>query len=141
MKIKKISVPDIIKKIENEELFEVLSDDGGLKVKISKYVPFCCTAIHNGSHIRQELLKKIALNDYQRWYEEDPYTGDFIASMPISIIGNDSRFEYELNRNPSECIYTKAWEKQVWKRKLTEREVKLSRQKHAKYYQVLHHLI
>ena len=141
MKIKKISVPDIIKKIENEELFEVLSDDGGLKVKISKYVPFCCTAIHNGSHIRQELLKKIALNDYQRWYEEDPYTGDFIASMPISIIGNDSRFEYELNRNPSECIYTKAWEKQVWKRKLTDREVKLSRQKHAKYYQVLHHLI
>lgn len=141
MKIKKIKISEITSKIEKEEHFEALSEDGGLKIKISKYVPFCCTAVHNGSHIRQELLKKIALNDYQRWYEEDPYTGDFIVSMPITVIANDSRFEYELNRNSSECIYTEAWGKEVWKRKLTDRDIKISKQKHKNYYLIIHSLI
>jgi len=141
MKIPKIDINEIIKHIEDEKLFEFISADGGFKIKINKYVPFCCTAIHNGSVLRHDLQKKMALNEYQRWYEEDPYTEDFVKSMPITIIGNDSRFEYDLNRNPDECIYDEAWGKKVWNKKLTALEIKSSKLKHANYYKVLQALI
>jgi uncharacterized protein (TIGR02421 family) len=141
MKITKVELSEIIKHIEEEKLFEFSSADGGFKIKITKYVPFCCTAIHNGSQLRHDLQKKIALNEFQRWYEEDPFTDDFVKSMPITIIGNDSRFEYDLNRTPDECIYDEAWGKKVWNKKLTIQEIKISKQKHAGYYKVLEALI
>ena len=141
MKINKIDVSEIIKSIEAEKLFELETADGSIKIKITKYVPFCCTAIHNGSQLRPELQHKIALNEYQRWYEEDPFTEDFIKSMPITIIANDSRFEYDLNRTPEECIYEEAWGKKVWAKKLTAQEIKVSKQKHAVYYKILHALV
>jgi uncharacterized protein (TIGR02421 family) len=141
MKISKVELSEIIKYIEEEKLFEFTSADGGFKIKITKYVPFCCTAIHNGSQLRHDLQKKMSLNEYQRWYEEDPFTEDFIKSMPITIIGNDSRFEYDLNRKPEECIYDEAWGKKVWNKKLTAQEIRVSKQKHAGYFKVLQVLI
>jgi len=141
MKVSSIEITEIIKNIGQEKLFEATSADGGFTIKIDKYVPYCCTAIHNGSTLRPELHDKIALNEYQRWYEEDPYTGDFIKSMPITIVGNDSRFEYDLNRNPYQCVYTFAWGKAVWSKQLTEKEINFSKQKHADYFRVLHALV
>ncbi len=141
MKVNKLSITEIIKNIEEERLFEAQDSNAGFLIKIARYVPFCCTSIHSGSKLRPELQGKIALNDYQRWYEEDPFTDDFIKSMPITIIGLDSRYEYDLNRAPDECIYTEAWGKEVWKRRLSANEIKTTKQKHADYYTVLHALI
>ena len=141
MKISKADVSEIIKNIEEGKLFELETTDGGIKIKITKYVPFCCTAIHNGSRLRPDLQAKIALNDYQRWYEEDPFTEDFVKSMPITLVANDSRFEYDLNRKPEECVYEEAWGKKVWKKKPSAPEIKLSKQKHAIYYKILNALI
>ncbi len=141
MKINKLSIREIIHKIENKEIFEAIPEQGGFILKINKYVPFCCTAIHNGGLLRKELQGKIALSDYERWYEEDPHTADFISSMPITLVGLDSRYEYDLNREPANCIYTEAWGKQVWKKKLSAGDLKLSRSKHANYYKVLDALV
>ncbi len=116
-------------------------EQGGFIIKINKYVPYCCTAIHNGSHLRNELRHKMALSEYERWYEEDPHTADFISSMPITIVGLDSRFEYDLNRSPENCIYSEAWGKNVWEKKLNNNEIKLSISKHADYYKILKALI
>ena len=141
MKNNKMELKEILAHIEQGHHFEAVASNGAFKIKVNKYVPYCCTAIHDGSELRQELQKKIALNDYERWYEEDPFTGDFIASMPITIVGLDSRFEYDLNRSPENCIYTEAWGKKVWKKQLTPKEIKLSKEKHASYYKVVHALV
>ena len=137
----RLEISEIIDLIQAEKIFEAVSSDGSFEIKINRYVPYCCTAIHDGSNLRAELVDKIALDEYKRWYEEDPFTGDFIASMPITLIGNDSRFEYDLNRNPKECIYEEAWGNKVWKKKLTPKEEQVSRQKHSDYYKVTHALI
>lgn len=137
----KLNIAEIIRKIEQGQLFEASPLEGGFVIKISKYVPYCCTAIHDGSQLRKELKKKIALTEYERWYEEDPHTADFIDSMPITIVGLDSRFEYDLNRTPETCIYDQAWGKTVWKKSLSTAEKKLSQQKHRNYFKVLHALI
>ena len=113
----RLEISEIIDLIQAEKIFEAVSSDGSFEIKINRYVPYCCTAIHDGSNLRAELVDKIALDEYKRWYEEDPFTGDFIASMPITLIGKDSRFEYDLNRNPKECIYEEAWGNKVWKKK------------------------
>jgi len=61
--------------------------------------------------------------------------------MPITLIANDSRFEYDLNRTQNDCIYEEAWGKKVWKRELTLKEKQISKQKHSNYYKVTHALI
>ena len=43
------------------------------------------------------------------------FTDTFVSSMPWTIFGRDSRFEYDLNRDPKNCVYKDAWGKQVWK--------------------------
>jgi uncharacterized protein (TIGR02421 family) len=141
MKLSRLSIDEIVQKINNREQFEAIPIEGGFFIKINKYVPFCCTAIHNGWELRKPLREKINLSDYERWYEEDPNTADFIASMPITIVGLDSRYEYDLNRNPKECIYQEAWGKKIWKKRLTANEIKISLKKHSNYYKVLHALI
>ncbi len=137
----RLSVEEIIKKIQRKEVFEAVVTDGSFQVKINRYVPYVCTAIHAGSNLRQELKDKCALNDYERWYEEDPYTDEFIAALPITLVGNDSRYEYDLNREPEDCIFEEAWGKKVWKKPLTKAEKQISLRKHNNYYRVTYALV
>ena len=50
--------------------------------------------------------------------------------MPLTIIGKDSRFEYDLNRDLSDCVYEDAWGKPVWRKTLPKAIIKESHQKH-----------
>ena len=93
-----MTIEEIIKNIKAQKPIDTTVNDGSFSIKIDRYVPYVCTAIHDGGNLRAELHNKMALDDYERWYEEDPHTADFIASMPVTLVGNDSRFEYELNR-------------------------------------------
>lgn len=139
--MKSLKINDIIKNIEQGKTFEAFSYDGSFTIKLNRYVPYCCTAIHNGNRVRADLIDKIALNNFERWYEEDPYTGDFIKSLPITLVVHDSRFEYDLNRSPEHSIYHEAWGKKVWKRNLTEKNKKDTIKKHANFYRVLKALV
>ncbi len=139
--MERLEINEIIALINVEKHFEAIAFDGSFSVKINKYLPYCCTAIHNGSNLSSELKEKINHDEYSRWYEEDPFTGDFISSMPITLIGNDSRFEYDLNRNPDDCIFDIAWDKKVWRKKLTPKERQKSIEKHNSYYKVTNALI
>lgn len=137
----KLSVNEIIFKINNEEKINCVSEDNSFSLVVEEYAPFICAAIHNGGNFRAELLKKVALTKYERWYEEDPHTGDFISSLPIRIIGNDSRYEYDLNRAPESCIYKEAWGKKVWTEELSNDEIQTSMKKYNNFYKVIDALV
>ncbi|MFT5777580.1 MAG: hypothetical protein ACI837_000516 [Crocinitomicaceae bacterium] len=139
--MKRLNINEIIRLIELQKNFEATAMDGSFSIKINSYLPYCCTAIHDGNRLQSDLHVKINHDEYSRWYEEDPFTGAFISSMPITLIGNDSRFEYDLNRNPDECIFDTAWNKKVWNKKLSPKERQRSIQKHANYYAVTKALI
>lgn len=136
-----LSIEEIIRRIEKGLTFEAQARDRSFRIKIREYVPYVCTAIHDGGNFRDELKLKTLLSDYERWYEEDPFTAEFISSMPIVLAGQDSRFEYDLNRGPDSAIYDTAWGKKVWKKNLTRQEKKRSLQKHTNYYRVTYALI
>ena len=139
--IKSLSVKEIIKKIRNQETFEAVSFQKTFHLKIRDYIPFLCAAVHAGNNLRSNLKDKIIHNEYERWYEEDPHTDTFISSMPLTIVGLDSRFEYDLNRDPENCIYKDAWGKPVWKKPLSKPIQKESLQKHSDFYKVIDALI
>ena len=139
--MQKLKINDIIKRIKRQETFDATAFDNSFRIKITKYVPYCCTAIHDGSNFREQLKKKISLDEFQRWFEEDPHTGEFITAMPITISGLDSRFEYDLNRRPEDCIYEEAWGDKVWNRPLTPTEKQTSKQKHFNFYKVVYAIV
>ncbi len=137
----RLSIIEILQKIQNEECFSAIAHDGSFSIFVDDYVPYVCLAVHNGGNLREDLRKKIKLKKFERWSEEDVLTGDFIFSLPIRVIAHDSRYEYDLNRSPKNCVYEKAWGKEVWKKKLSDEDLDISRTKHRGFYQVIEELI
>ena len=137
----KLSVDEIIEKINNEEAFETVSADYSFTLKIEKYVPYVCGAVHDGHQFRKELWDNCIHTEYERWFEEDPATKEMIKTHPIVIAGCDSRFEYDLNRAPETAIYSDAWGKQLWHKPLPENQKEKSLQKHTNFYKVVHVLL
>lgn len=139
--MQKLSEQEIIRRIDSSEQFECELFDGSFVIKIESYTPIICTAIHAGNQFRSNITDRIDLSEQERFYEEDPYTDQLIQSMPITLIAQDSRYEYDLNRPISNCIYTKAWGKTVWKTKLSPKERAESTRKHQAFYRVLDALV
>ncbi|TAI48899.1 N-formylglutamate amidohydrolase [Flagellimonas allohymeniacidonis] len=137
----RLTTDEIIGLIEKETCFEAVSSDYSFTLKISEYVPFVCGAVHDGHHFRHALWDNCLHTEYERWYEEDPCTKQMVNTFPILIAGLDSRFEYDLNREPERAIYEDAWGKQLWKKPLMEDEKNLSLSKHTNFYRVVKVLI
>jgi hypothetical protein len=132
-----LDIDDCLTAIRGRESFQATVNDGAFFIKIENYTHFVCTAIHNGHRMRSSLLDICALDDAQRLREEDPYTADIIANMPITVVANDSRYEYDLNRPPETCVYEEAWGQAVWCEPLSDAEKAASLAKHTAFYTVL----
>lgn len=139
--MQKLTVEQIISKIEAEETFHAVSSDYSFTLKIENYVPYVCGAVHDGHQFRKTLWDNCLHTEYERWYEEDPETKNMVISHPIILAGCDSRFEYDLNRAPETAIYNDAWGKQLWKTPLPDTERQKSLEKHNAFYKVVHSLI
>lgn len=139
--MQKLTVTQIISKIEAEECFHAVASDYSFTIKIEEYVHYACAAVHDGHQFRKELWNNCLHTEYERWFEEDPETKNMVQSHPIVIAGMDSRFEYDLNRDPETAIYTDAWGKQLWKDTLPEAMKTKSLEKHFHFYQVVHALV
>jgi len=137
-----LSEKECIALINKKVCFHAEVESGAFIVKIDEYAPIICVAIHNGHRLRPELEKSFLLSKEERFYEEDPYTDELISSFPIQFIGNDSRFEYDLNRAKALSTYFKtAWDKQVWKKPLSQMLRAKSHSKHQSFYNVLEAII
>ena len=133
---------ECIELIKKGECFQAEVEGGTFIVKIDEYSPMVCTAIHNGHRLRDDLKKAFLLSKDERFYEEDPYTDELVSSFPIVLIGNDSRFEYDLNRAKTLSTYYKtAWNKQVWDKPLSPKQRAFSHAKHESFYNVLEAII
>jgi hypothetical protein len=137
----KLPVSEIISRIKNEDCFEAVSEDYSFTLKIDAYVPYLCGAVHDGGQFRKELWDNCYHTQYERWFEEDPCTKEMVKSHPMLIAGCDSRFEYDLNRDPENAIFEDAWGKKLWKEPLSRDMYNKSMAKHTAFYSVVHALI
>lgn len=136
-----LSEKEILRLINRQEPFSAIVESGAFSIRVDRYVPAIFTAIHAGNSVQEQLLAKLALEEEERRYEEDPFTGDMLASFPIVLEGLESRYQYDLNRHPDSAIYEEAWGKKVWAAPLTARERQESILRHHSYYKVLHTLL
>ncbi len=132
-----LSEDAIIQLIKQRDTFIATIEGGGFTLKIERYEPALCAAIHNGGQLRSELVDNCLLSQTERYYEEDPFTASFVAQQAITLTGNDSRYEYDLNRNSDECVYETAWGKEVWKKPLSSEAIAMSKEKHAQFYRMV----
>jgi len=139
--MQKLNIEQIIALINEEKPFEATPPDNPFEIKIESYKPYVCVAVHNGHNLREDLEEKCALSEFERWQEEDPETGTFISSFPLTLIALDSRYEYDLNRDPESAVYEEAWGKIVWKTALTTEEKEISLRKFSDFYRVTDALI
>ena len=139
--MQRLTVDQMIRNIEQGKCFEAVSEDYSFTLKIEDYAHYVCGAVHDGHQFRKELWDKCTHSAYDRWYEEDPATRQMVRSHPIVLAGLDSRFEYDLNREPATAIYEDAWGKALWKRPLDEGMKRKSLDKHHNFYRIVHALI
>ncbi len=136
-----LSEGDIIARIEAGDVFSAELSSHAFDIRIDHYAPFIATAIHHGHHVCSSLTDRLLVSEDERRFEEDPYTGDLIDSLPITLKVHDSRYYYDLNRNRQDCIYQEAWGKKVWKEPLETGKIEKIRCLHDCYYRILHSLV
>ncbi|QYJ87086.1 flavohemoglobin expression-modulating QEGLA motif protein [Shewanella mesophila] len=136
------SLEQMLGLIKQGKAFSGQLETSGCIIKIEEYLPVVCTAIHAGHNLRNELIRLGQLTAEERYFEEDPYTDEVIASQPITLVGTDSRFEYDLNRPKSLSTYYKsAWMKQVWRKTMSAKQRSISQAKHNDFYLLYEALI
>ena len=135
--MQKLTESEILEAIKSGEPFSACHEDGAFEIKLEEYCPHIGTAIHAGHTLRQDLLDNCLLDDSARLLEEDPFTDSFVSDFPITLVGRDSRYEYDLNRGPDSAVYDTAWGVEVWRQPLTDAQRKLSLAKHARFYRVM----
>jgi len=137
----RLGIDEMISHIRSEIPFTGVSEDYSFSLKIREYTDFVCAAIHDGHQFRRSLWNNCRLTEYERWYEEDPCTKQLIEAFPIVLSGLDSRFEYDLNRDPENCIYEDAWGKALWRNPPGREERRISLLKHHNFYKVVRELL
>ncbi|GAA0816993.1 flavohemoglobin expression-modulating QEGLA motif protein [Colwellia sp. D2M02] len=137
-----LSEQECIALIEQQQCFQAEVEGGAFIIKIDEYSPVICAAVHNGHRLRAELKQSFLLTKAESLYEEDPYTDELISSFPVVLMGNDSRFEYDLSRAKALSTNHKiASKKPVWKKALTAKQRAKSQAKHQAFYNVLEALV
>ncbi len=79
--------------------------------------PLLATAIHNGHSLRPGISEYMAIDEFQRLREEDPYTGYFTDVSQSRLIVDTSRFEVDVNRSRKDSVYRtpeQSWGIKVW---------------------------
>jgi len=103
--------------------------------------PIIACAIHNGHHLRDELVQLSALDNDARLREEDPFTGEWTNISDNRIIVQTSRFEVDLNRVKHEAIYINpedAWGLDIWKEKPDVATINRSLTAYDEFYAQVH---
>ncbi|MBA3667487.1 MAG: N-formylglutamate amidohydrolase [Sphingomonas sp.] len=106
--------------------------------------PVLATAIHDGHGLRDEVAAAMKLGKLDRLREEDPFTGQAIVGVPTHIIAHRSRFEFDLNRGPTDAVYQtpeQCWGLEVWHERPSPELVGRSLAVHDAYYRMLGHLL
>ncbi len=99
--------------------------------------PIVGTAIHNGHKARDFTLKNFAISDFQRLYEEDPFTDFFVENFQNRIVVDFSRFEVDLNRKREHAVYIHpddAWGLVVRKNDVPQAQIEKSLEIYDDFY-------
>lgn len=120
--------------------FSGITEEGSCEFHFEAPAFFAGVSMHSGHRVRDEILDMLSISEADRFREEDPFMDRFISGFPIRITGRDSRFEYDLNRNPYQAIYDfdkPTWGLQVWKQEVTEEQRRQSIRKHREFHALL----
>jgi hypothetical protein len=86
----------------------------------------------------------LKLDDRERLYEEDPFTGRWTDVAPTRVIGLRSRFEVDLNRPRHSAVYLRpddCWGLDVWQSPPSPEVVARSLAEYDDFYSHLHFLL
>ena len=132
---------EIEERLWNGDLpFSGITELGSCEFHFDSPASYAGVSMHSGHRVRDEILDILAVSEKDRLREEDPYMDRFISDFPIRIYGRDSRFEYDLNRNPYRALYDfdkPKWGLNIWKREVTEEEHAVSIKKHREFHELL----
>jgi N-formylglutamate amidohydrolase len=114
------------------------------KFCLEKDQPLICAAIHAGELLSPECKKNLAISTEDKLREEDPFTDQLAMLSLNNIIGNYSRFEFDVNRKRDRSIYLcpeDSWGLEVRKEPPGENFIQAAYAKYDLFYEELYNRI
>ena len=135
--LRRFSLPEIQKRLINGSLpFSGITEQGSSEFHFQEPAFYAGIVMHAGSRIRSGIKEVLSVSRVDRFREEDPYMDAFVREFPIQIIARDSRFEYDLNREPHRSVYPPdqlKWGMKIWCGDISPEERELSLVKHQEF--------
>jgi hypothetical protein len=132
---------EIIERIAAGRRFRATVAGGAYTVAIARFTPAVVTAIHDGHDIPEEIARDLLVTEEQRRFEEDPFTGTIADSFAVSLTMHHSRYYYDINRRPEQCIYQEAWGQKIRGGAPSRQQEQAILDLHGSYYRVLDLLV
>ncbi|RMF42215.1 MAG: hypothetical protein D6751_12415 [Deltaproteobacteria bacterium] len=104
----------IIQDLRHFRRFDDRDYRGIAKVRVRRFIPLLCVALHDGHDFPAGLEAACLLTERDRLFEEDPHTARLVEPLPILLAGRESRYYYDLNRSVAEAFPRIAFGRQVW---------------------------
>lgn len=102
--------------------------------------PLAAISLHSGHQVSSGAAGFLAVSASQRLAEEDPFTDALTSVAPNWIMVKQSRFEFDLNRNPEKAIHLSFqddWDFKIWKCELPGELIETLRGWHQRFYREL----
>ena len=106
--------------------------------------PVVGLAVHAGHEMRPDLWPYLAIDEEQRYREEDPYTDFLTLCCDTQFITRRSRFEVDLNRTEMDAICIQpedCWNLKIWKNYPPESVFERSHEELRAFYEELEILL
>jgi N-formylglutamate amidohydrolase len=139
--LRKYPLSEIERRLQHGVLpFSGISEKGSCEFHFREPSYYAGVVLHAGSRIRHEIMDAMAVPRSDRFREEDPFMDAFVRELPIQLIARDSRFEYDLNREPDRAFYpfdSLKWGMRIWCRELSSEKMEPSLAKHREFHDLL----
>ena len=129
---------------ENCFPFSGITELGSTEFKFIKPSFYIGVVMHAGSRMDPVFRENLLISEQDQFREEDPYMQSFITEFPFQVIARDSRYEYDLNRDPDDAVYPfdrPKYGMRVWKREFSKNELRAGELKHLEFYELMDILI
>ncbi len=106
--------------------------------------PLLAIAAHNGHEMDRAIESYLAVDEFTRLREEDPFTGLFARISKNYLIVQTSRFQTDVNRSKTDAVYRspeQSWGLQVWNRDLPVPVLEQLAEEYDLFYKQLDHFI
>ena len=139
--MRKLSEARLLSLIADRQPIHCQVRGSDLEVRISEYTPLVCTSLRAGTHLPDEQVDRLAIDEPTRLELEHRQVDRLADLLPITLVARESRLGCSLHSQPANCLRQRLEGVALWRLPPTKAMRSRALRLHRQFYTVLDALL